>query len=157
MKKVLLALVLVVAGINLAMVEDVPYTDSGSQLGRIVEIKTTGSVSNDRVIFEAGKSIEFQIKYEARTDILGGTIQVKCYLYIANASTSIPIKFQPFQNLKKGETYLYTVNINVPKNYPSIKSATLRITFTSDTPSGTIISFNVPVTIKGKNPEGTDK
>lgn len=157
MKKVLLALVLVVAGINLAMVEDIPYTDSGSELGKIVEIKTTGSVSNKKVVIEEGEKVEFQIKYEARTDILGGTIQVKCYLHIGNASISIPIKFQPFQNLEKGKTYLYTVNINIPKNYPSIESATLRIKFTSETPSGTIISFNVPVTIKGKNSEETSK
>ena len=157
MKKVLLALVLVVAGINLAMVEDAPYTDSGSLLGRIVEIKTTGSVSNDQVVLKTGESITFQIKYEALTDILGGGIQVICHIHIGNASIPIPITFEPFPNLKKGETYLYTVTINVPKNYPSNDSATLRIEFTSKTPSGTIISFNVPAVIKGKNIEETNR
>lgn len=144
MKKVLLLLVFAFSAINMAMAERVPFRDSGSDLGRIIEVQATCTSSNSILLLPRGTQVDFTIEFTA-LEALQGNIAVECtLLYWGQPVLSIPVNSEPFPPIPAGRTMKYKLSMSIFSSFPSI-SGVLRITFRDKDTGRNVISFIVDV------------
>lgn len=79
MKKLLFLLSFVFVAASVATSYRVPFRDTDSQLGRIIEVRSNSPLNGFKVVFEKGTETTFPIEYEALSP-LSGNIDIRWLL-----------------------------------------------------------------------------
>ena len=112
MKKVLLLLVFAFVAINMAMAERVPFRDSGSDLGRIIEVQATCSLSNSTLLLVKGTQVDFTTEFTA-LETLQGNIAVECTLFVLGQPVSFAGENDSFSPMPAGTTRTCKLSMSI--------------------------------------------
>ncbi|XP_076463480.1 NPC intracellular cholesterol transporter 2-like [Babylonia areolata] len=120
----------VVVLISIVLVEadwhTVGFKDCGSEKGNVTQVQVNTTVDEGTVVLKKGTSVELRVSFTSNEDT--GTLTSSVHGILGG----IPIHF-PLPNpnvcqdcnvtcpVKSGESYVYTPNIDVKTEYPSVR------------------------------------
>lgn len=147
MKKVVLFLVLAFLGIGSTWAQSLPFRDSGSRLGKIIQVEVTG---NDNVPVKFIKNTHqiFTVRFVVNQDILN--YKFKAFAILNGVPIPIPgvqpVGLKPPFN--GGSECFYLVRFDTENTAPKI-TFTLRLILESEK-GEVIVSFDIAVKVVNK-------